>query len=72
MFFNNNDNENGIIIFFEESRLNRRNKKIGSTIGAAFKIIKILLLFLVFLFLYHRLPYFISNIIYNLKKFLDF
>ena len=73
MFFNKNDNEeNRIIIFFGNLGPSRSHRKTGSIIGPAFKIIKIVLLFLACLFLYHRLPYFISSITYVLKNFFSF
>ena len=73
MFFNRNDNEdNRIIISFMDSSSSRSHRKTGSIIGPAFKIIKIVLLFLACLFLYHRLPYFISSITYALKNFFSF
>lgn len=72
MFFNKNDNEDKrIIISFIDSSPSRSHRKTGSIIGPAFKIIKIILLFLACLFLYHRLPYFISSITYALKRFLS-
>lgn len=70
MFFNRNDNEDTrIIISFMDLSSNRSHRKGGSIVGTAFKIIKIILLFLTCLFLYHRLPYFISSITYALKNF---
>lgn len=73
MFFNRNDNEdNRIIISFGNSSSSRSHRKAGNIIGTAFKIIKIVLLFLVCLFLYHRLPYFISSITYALERFFSF
>ena len=73
MFFNRNDNEDTrIIISLGNSSSSRSHRKAGSIVGPAFKIIKIVLLFLACLFLYHRLPYFIASITYALKNFFSF
>lgn len=75
MLFNKKDDEDGIIIFFESSRLTHphyHRSRITAIIFKIIKIVKIITLFLAGLFLYHRLPYFISSIIYNIKKFLSF
>lgn len=72
MFFNKNDNEdNRIIISFGGLGPSRPHRKAGNIISTAFKIIKIVLLFLVCLFLYHRLPYFIASITRTLRRFLS-
>ncbi len=68
MLFNKRDDDNFMIIISNGMNNDRRKNKLGSYFYLFFKIIKLVAIFLIILFLIHRLPIWVSNILAGIRS----